>query len=209
MHIQHQLPRRRLRQTHPHHRLDQHAHRGHSRHRGGRGLNEIRAVFALAAVAERHGRTEDAREHLPAHIEPEGEVHVRGGNSAQRPEHENTQAEQEQMIAGGTRRRQPGPARRTTHRGGGSTGVHGGEILCIYPRSRWGLRLQYVASAPAPAPVRKHGIARTAPAWVCMRRILAEMRTASTQRPDIPDFAVWCGAGIIPTSSTTTALTTQ
>jgi hypothetical protein len=50
-HEQHQLPQRRLRQAHPHHGLDQHAHAGHAGDRGRRRLHVVGAVFALGPVA--------------------------------------------------------------------------------------------------------------------------------------------------------------
>ena len=50
-HVGHQLPGRRLRQAHPDHGLDQHAHAAHAGHRGGGGLDVVGAVLAVGAVA--------------------------------------------------------------------------------------------------------------------------------------------------------------
>ena len=83
-HVEDQLPDGRLRQPHPHHRLDEHAHGAHARDRGRRRLHVVRAVLALGAVAEGDGGAEDAREHLAAHEEAEREVHVGRGDAAQR-----------------------------------------------------------------------------------------------------------------------------
>ena len=49
-----QLPGRRLRQPHPHHGLDQHAHAAHAGHRGRRRLDVVGAVLAVDAVAGGH-----------------------------------------------------------------------------------------------------------------------------------------------------------
>ena len=109
-HVQHQLPGRRLRQPHPHHRLDQHAHRRHAGHRGRRRLDVVGAVLAFGAVAVGDGGAEDARQHLPADEEAEREVHVRRGDAAQRPEHEDAERGQQQVVFPAALRRAARPS---------------------------------------------------------------------------------------------------
>ena len=110
-HVEDELPDRRLRQPHPHHRLDEHAHAAHAGHRGRRRLHVVGAVLAFGAVAEGDGRAEDAREHLPAHEEAQREIHVGGGDAAQRAQHEDAEADEEGVVLPGARGGKPGPAR--------------------------------------------------------------------------------------------------
>ncbi len=56
-------------------------------------------MLALGAVAQRYCGTEDARENLPADKKAQGEVHVRGRDSAQGPEYENAETEEKQVIS--------------------------------------------------------------------------------------------------------------
>ncbi len=110
-HVQDQLPHRRLRQAQPGHRLDHHGHGAHAGHRCGRGLDVVRAVTSLRAVAERDRRSEDAREYLPADEEAEREIHVRRGEPAQRTEDEDADDAEQGVILPRARSRKPRPAR--------------------------------------------------------------------------------------------------
>ena len=104
-----QLPDRRLLQSQPDHRLDQHAHAGHAGNRSRHGLHVIGPVLALGAVAESDDAAENSGQHLPADKEAEGEIHVRRRNAAQRPENEDRHRPQQQMVFGSVDGRQERP----------------------------------------------------------------------------------------------------
>ena len=64
----------------------EHAHARHATRPSGHGLHVVRAVLALGAVAVGDDAAEDAGQHLAADEEAEREVHVRGGDAAERAE---------------------------------------------------------------------------------------------------------------------------
>ena len=56
-------------------------------------------MLALGAVAVGDDAAEDAREHLPADEEPEAEVHVRGGDAAERAQHQQRHRPEQEVVA--------------------------------------------------------------------------------------------------------------
>jgi len=81
---QDELPDRRFLESEPDHGLDEDGHAGHVGDGGGHGLDVIGAVLALGAVAVSDDAAEDASEDLATDEEADGEVHVGGGDGAQR-----------------------------------------------------------------------------------------------------------------------------
>ena len=121
-HVEDHLPHRRLLHAHPHHRLDEHAHRTHAGDRGRGSLHVVGAVLAVGAVAVGDRRAQDAGQHLPADEEAEREVHVRSRHAAQRAQHQDAEADEEGVILPGARLRQPRPA--AQRRVGGGVRLH-------------------------------------------------------------------------------------
>ena len=101
-----ELPGRRLGEPEPDHRLDKHAHRGHTGDRSRHRLHVIRAVLAGRPIAEGHHAPQDPRQHLAADEEAEREVHVRGGDPAERAEDEDGDDAEQDVIAARVDRRQ-------------------------------------------------------------------------------------------------------
>ena len=102
----------RLPQSHPDHGLDHHRHGAHTGNRGGGGLDEVGAVLALGTVAIGHGRAENACQHLPADEESEREIHVRGGDAAERAQNQDADRSEQQVVFPAVDRGQPAPATR-------------------------------------------------------------------------------------------------
>jgi len=112
--VKRQLPERRFRQTHPHHRLHEHTHATHAGHGRGHRLHVIRAVLSVGAVGKRHRAPENSSEHLPADVEADGKIHECRGDSAERAEDQYGHGGKHDMISGRTDARQkpPGSGRR-------------------------------------------------------------------------------------------------
>src|SRR5229473_2035793 len=101
-----ELPGGRLGEPEPDHRLDEHAHAAHSGDRSGHRLHVIRTVLSVGAIAEGHHAAQNPREHLAADEKPEREIHVRGGDAAQRPENEDGDGAKQEVVAARVDRRQ-------------------------------------------------------------------------------------------------------
>ncbi len=107
--VEHELPGRRFGESEPGHRLDQHGHPGEARDGSGHGLHVVRAVLSFRAVAVGDHAAQDAGQHLPAHEEPEREVHVGGRDSSQRSEDEDGDGAEEDVVGGAVDRGQNAP----------------------------------------------------------------------------------------------------
>ena len=105
---EHQLPGGGHLHPQPHRGLDEDRHGAERGDRGGHGLHVVGAVPALGAVGVGDDAAEDAGEDLPGDEDPEGEVHVRRGDTSERAKDEERHRGEHQVESERARSGHPG-----------------------------------------------------------------------------------------------------